>query len=40
MKIEASGFGRGAAFISDVTVFQTFIYEMTKGDGMNLRPND
>jgi hypothetical protein len=40
MKIEANGFERGAAFISDMTVFQIPIYEMTKGDGLNLRPND
>jgi hypothetical protein len=40
MKIEANGFGRGVVFIFEVVVIQTAISQMTKGDGLNLRPND
>jgi hypothetical protein len=40
MKIDANGFGRGAVFIFEGVVIQTAISRMTRGDGLNLRPND
>ena len=39
MKIEASGFRRDEIFIFEVAVIQTTLSQMTKGDGLNLRPN-
>ncbi len=50
MKIEASGFWRGAAFACETIVTQTTMFQTTmsqttmsqttKGDGLHLRPND
>jgi hypothetical protein len=40
MKIKANGFRRGAIFICEVAVIQTALSQMSKGDGLNLRPND
>jgi hypothetical protein len=46
MKIEANDFGRrGVAFVFSTTIFatdvsETYISEKTRGDGLNLRPND
>jgi hypothetical protein len=51
MKIEANDFGRrGVAFVfatesSEAAIYEKAIYEKaicekTKGDGLNLRPND
>jgi hypothetical protein len=51
MKIEANDFGRwGVAFVfatesSEAAIYEQAIYEKaicekTKGDGLNLRPND
>jgi hypothetical protein len=40
MKIEANGFRRGAIFVFEVAAIQTTLSQMTKGDGLNLRPND
>jgi hypothetical protein len=45
MKIEASDLGRGVALACETIVSQTIltqraIDQTTKGDGLNLRPND
>jgi hypothetical protein len=40
MKSEANGFGRGVVFIFEAVVILATISQMTKGDGLNLRPND
>jgi hypothetical protein len=46
MKIEANGFGRfGVAFVfatefSETAIYEKTIHEKTRGDGLNLRPND
>jgi hypothetical protein len=40
MKIEANGFRLGAISICEGGVIQTTLSQMSKGDGLNLRPND
>lgn len=39
MKIEANGLGRGAD-LCGLTLSEMNLYEETRGDGLNLRPND
>ena len=41
MKNEANGFGRrGVALACETIHTQTILTKTTKGDGLNLRPND
>jgi hypothetical protein len=40
MKIEANGPGRGVDFFSGLILSEANLYEETRGDGLNLRPND